>query len=159
MRLSSQPKPLSPSSLSLSPSLSLSLSLSLAHSLPLTLTHTAIHSGDFSPEIYRGESVNDGKRMRRRDWRSCRTRTRTASRTYSAAKAPKSCRESRRSARRTSIPDRVSMNRLPSSSRTRGTLCLASITSLGFGLSPSTPPPEKNLLHGFSRYGTLNYPT
>jgi hypothetical protein len=55
--------------------------------------------------------VKDWKRMRRRNWRSCRSRTRTASRTYFAAKASKSCRESRQSARWTLIPDQIRLKK------------------------------------------------
>jgi hypothetical protein len=51
--------------------------------------------------------MKDGKRMRSCDWRSCRTRTRT----YSAAKASKSYRESRQSARRTSILDQIRLKK------------------------------------------------
>lgn len=85
----------------------------------------------------------------------CRSPAPTASPTpsFSAARTlPESCQENRRNVPPTSIPRRR-RRRIPSpdSSKTNDTSFPDSNTSTGSNLALSTPPPEKNPLHGFSR--------
>lgn len=85
----------------------------------------------------------------------CRSPAPTASQIpyFSAARTPpESCQENRRDVHPTSIPRRR-RRRIPSpdSSKTNDTSFPDSNTSTGSNLALSTPPPEKNPLHGFSR--------